>query len=103
MPTAPSTTTSSKSLTRPRPKATPSSTPAGRDYYGPINLSFAATTDVKAKPIINQKDETQLTVQKTDTAGKALAGATFTVRDKEGQYAAIDADARSPGLIRKPN
>ena len=58
---------------------------------------------MKAKPIINQKDETQLTVQKTDTAGKALAGATFTVRDKEGQYAAIDADGKVTWSDTKPN
>lgn len=68
--------------------------PDGGDYYGPINLSFAATTDVKAKPIVNQKDETQLTVQKTDTAGTPLAGATFTVQNGSDQYAAIDADGK---------
>ena len=62
--------------------------PGGGAYYGPINLSFAATTTA-GEAIVNQKDETQLTVKKTDTANNPLAGATFTVRDKEGQYAAI--------------
>ncbi len=67
--------------------------PGGGDYYGPINLSFAATTTAE-EAIVNQKDETQLTVQKTDTAGTPLAGATFTVQNGSDQYAAIDADGK---------
>ncbi len=63
--------------------------PGEYDYYGPITLSFAETTTA-GQAIVNKKNETSLTVKKTDKAGAAIAGATFTVQNASNQYAAID-------------
>ena len=57
--------------------------------WGPINLSFAETTDKTSTAIVNQKHETSLTVKKTDAEGKAISGATFTVQKADDQYAVI--------------
>ena len=57
--------------------------------WGPINLSFAETTDKTSTAIVNKKHETGLTIKKTDQKGAAIANATFTVQNAEGQYAVI--------------
>ena len=51
--------------------------------WGPINLSFAETTDKTSTPVVNRKHETSLTVKKTDQSGTAIAGATFTVQNAD--------------------
>ena len=57
--------------------------------WGPINLNFAETTDKTSTAIVNEKHETGLTIRKTDQSGTAIAGATFTVKNEEGKFAAI--------------
>ena len=63
--------------------------PTDGDAWGPINLSFAETTDKTSAPVVNRKHETSLTVKKTDQSGTAIAGATFTVQNADGQYAVV--------------
>ena len=63
--------------------------PTDGDAWGPINLSFAETTDMTSTPVVNRKHETSLTVKKTDQSGTAIAGATFTVQNADGQYAVV--------------
>ncbi len=63
--------------------------PTDGDAWGPINLSFAETTDMTSTPVVNRKHETSLTVKKTDQSGKVIAGATFTVQNADGQYAVV--------------
>ena len=63
--------------------------PTDGDAWGPINLSFAETTDKTSAPVVNRKHETSLTVKKTDQSGKVIAGATFTVQNADGQYAVV--------------
>ena len=60
-----------------------------KNAWGPINLSFAETTDKTSTPVVNRKHETSLTVKKTDQSGKVIAGATFTVQNADGQYAVV--------------
>ena len=63
------------------------------DAWGPIRLDFEETTDRTGKPIVNKKDETRLTVKKTDTDNQAIAGATFTVQNsKNNKYAVLGED-----------
>ena len=57
--------------------------------WGPINLSFAETTDKTSTPVVNRKHETSLTVKKTDQSGKVIAGATFTVQNADDEYAVV--------------
>ena len=57
--------------------------------WGPINLSFAETTDKTSTAIVNKKHETGLTIKKTDQKGTAIANATFTVQNAEDQYAEV--------------
>ena len=57
--------------------------------WGPITLSFAETTSKTNPAIVNEKHETGLTIKKTDQSGAAIANATFTVRNAEGQYAVV--------------
>lgn len=63
--------------------------PTGGDAWGPINLSFAETTDKTSTPVVNRKHETSLTVKKTDQNGTAIAGATFTVQNADDEYAVV--------------
>ena len=63
--------------------------PTDGNAWGPINLSFAETTDMTSTPVVNRKHETSLTVKKTDAADNAISGATFTVQNADGQYAVV--------------
>ena len=63
--------------------------PTDGNAWGPINLSFAETTDMTSTPVVNRKHETSLTVKKTDAAGNAISGAAFAVQNEDGQYAVV--------------
>ena len=66
---------------------------ADDNAWGPITLDFAETTNKTSPAIVNERHETGLTIQKTDQNGNAIAGATFTVKDEKGKFAAISDDA----------
>ena len=68
----------------------PEDSNAEDNAWGPINLSFAETTDKTSTPVVNRKHETSLTVKKTDQSGAAIEGATFTVQNSKNEYAAIN-------------
>ena len=65
---------------------------ANDNAWGPIRLDFMETTDRTGTPIVNKKDETSLTVKKTDRSGTAIQNAEFTVQNIEKKYAVLGAD-----------
>ena len=66
--------------------------------WGPITLDVAPTTDKTGTPVVNQLNQTSLTITKTDSTGKAkVAGAQFTISakvDGERRYLVKAADGK---------
>ena len=68
--------------------------PDGGNTSWQVNLAFGKATELSTA-VVNTKQEAQITITKQDNDNKAVSGATFAVKNSDGQYLIASADGKT--------